>query len=148
MKLILTQEVSNLGGPGDVVEVKDGYGRNYLIPQGFGLRWTRGAEKQIETIKRARAARSIKDLETAKSQKLSIESLKVKLTARAGGTGRLFGAVTASDVVDAIKATGGPTVDKRSVEIVEPIRTLGRHEVRVKLHSDVLAKVSFEVVSG
>ena len=148
MKLILTQEVSNLGGPGDVVEVKDGYGRNYLIPQGFGLRWTRGAEKQIETIKRARAARSVKDLETAKSQKASIESLKVKLTARAGGTGRLFGAVTASDVVDAIKAVGGPTVDKRSVEIVEPIRTLGRHEVRVKLHHDVLAKVSFEVVSG
>ncbi|RKS80398.1 large subunit ribosomal protein L9 [Motilibacter peucedani] len=148
MKLILTQEVANLGAPGDVVEVKDGYGRNYLIPQGFGLRWTRGAEKQIDTIRRARAARAVKELEQAKSLKTSIEGLKVKLAARAGGTGRLFGAVTPSDVVEAIGANGGPVVDKRAVHIVEPIRTLGRHEVRVRLNGDVEAKLNVDVVSG
>ncbi|RZS91156.1 large subunit ribosomal protein L9 [Motilibacter rhizosphaerae] len=148
MKLILTQEVQNLGGPGDVVEVKDGYGRNFLVPQGLALQWTRGGEKQIETIRRARAQRAVKELATAQTLKSSIEGLKVKLTARAGGTGRLFGAVTPSDVVEAISSTGGPDVDKRQVVIAEPIRTLGKHEVSVRLHPEVTAKVSFEVVSG
>ena len=148
MKLILTQEVVNLGGPGDVVEVKDGYGRNFLIPQGFALPWTRGGERQITTIRRARAQRAVKELASAQATRTRIESLKVKLPARAGGTGRLFGAVTASDVVEAIAATGGPSVDKRQIVIAEPIRTLGKHDVSVRLHPEVSAKLSFEVVSA
>ena len=148
MKLILTQEVQNLGAPGDVVEVKDGYGRNFLIPQGFALRWTRGGEKQITTIRRARAQRAVKDLATAQQTKARIESLRVKLPARAGGTGRLFGAVTASDVAEAVSATGGPSIDKRQIVIAEPIRTLGKHDVSVRLHPEVSAKLSFEVVSA
>jgi large subunit ribosomal protein L9 len=148
MKLILTQEVQNLGGPGDVVEVKDGYGRNYLVPQGLALTWTRGGERQITTIRRARAQRAVKERETAQQTKARIESLKVKLPARAGGTGRLFGAVTAGDVAEAIASTGGPSVDKRQIVIAEPIRTLGRHDVSVRLHPEVSAKLSFEVVSA
>jgi large subunit ribosomal protein L9 len=84
MKLILTNEVSGLGTPGDVVEVKDGFGRNYLIPRGYAMRWTRGAEKQIESIKKARDAREIRDLGTAKEVAGQIGALRVRLTTRAG----------------------------------------------------------------
>ena len=113
MKLILTQEVAGLGAPGDVVEVKDGYGRNYLVPRGFAIRWTKGAEKQIASIKRARDAREIRDVGHAQEVKAQLEALKVTLPARAGDAGRLFGSVTVGDVADAVKAAGGPDVDKR-----------------------------------
>ena len=99
MKLILTQDVSGLGAPGDVVEVKDGYGRNYLLPRGFAIAWTKGGEKQIAQIKRAREVREIRDVESATAIKSSLEGLNVKLAVRAGDTGRLFGAVTVADVV-------------------------------------------------
>src|SRR5690606_40475349 len=91
MKLILTHEVSGLGTPGDVVEVKDGYGRNYLIPRGYAMRWTRGAERQIESIRKARAAREIRDIGTAKEVAGQLGALKVRLATRAGESGRLFG---------------------------------------------------------
>ena len=96
MKIILTQEVSGLGSPGDVVEVKDGYGRNYLLPQGFAIKWTRGGEKQVATIKRARDVREIRDLGQAEEIKGRLETLTVKLTARAGASGRLFGSITSA----------------------------------------------------
>src|ERR671921_1775274 len=108
MKIILTQEVNGLGAPGDIVEVKDGYGRNYLLPQGFAIKWTRGAEKQVDVIKRARAAREIRDLGHANEVKGQLEGLKVSLRARAGDAGRLFGSVTPAEIVDAVKAAGGP----------------------------------------
>jgi large subunit ribosomal protein L9 len=98
MKLILTQEVDRLGAPGDVVEVKDGYGRNYLIPRGLGIRWTRGGEKQIESIKAARATREVRDLDHAKEIKAKLEGTTVNLPVRAGEGGRLFGAVTVNDI--------------------------------------------------
>ncbi len=94
MKLILTTEVSGLGAPGDVVEVKDGYGRNYLVPRGFAIRWTRGAESQIASMKKARAAREIRDLGSAKEVAGQLGGLKVRLRTRAGEAGRLFGSVT------------------------------------------------------
>src|SRR3954451_13649033 len=107
MKLILTQEVTGLGAPGDVVEVKDGYGRNFLVPRGLALRWTRGAEKQIDTIRRTRAARAVHDKSHAQELKGQLEGLSVRLTARAGTGGRLFGSVTVADVIDAVRAAGG-----------------------------------------
>ncbi|NHC47363.1 50S ribosomal protein L9 [Motilibacter aurantiacus] len=148
MKLILTQEVSNLGAAGDVVEVKDGYGRNYLVPQGFAMRWTRGAEKQIEAIQRSRAAREIRDRSHAQEIKAQLEALSVRLSARAGAGGRLFGSVTVADVVDAVRAAGGPALDKRRVEIGTPIKTAGKHSVSVRLHPEVSATVPVEVVAG
>ncbi|WP_336209276.1 50S ribosomal protein L9 [Nonomuraea sp. LPB2021202275-12-8] len=148
MKLILTNEVSGLGTPGDVVEVKDGYGRNYLIPRGYAMRWTRGAEKQIESIKKARDAREIRDLGTAKEVAGQIGALRVRLTTRAGDSGRLFGSITTGDIADAVKAAGGPILDRRRIEIVNPIKSVGSHKVTVKLHPEVSASVDVEVVAG
>ena len=146
MKLILTQEVSGLGGPGDVVEVKDGYGRNFLVPQGLAMRWTRGGEKQIATIRRAREVREIRDLGQAQDVASALGSLHVTLPTRAGDGGRLFGSVTASDVADAVKAAGGPKLDRRRIELPHPIKTVGTHRVAVRLHPDVSAELDVEVV--
>jgi large subunit ribosomal protein L9 len=146
MKLILTQEVSGLGGPGDVVEVKDGYGRNYLMPRGAAIRWTRGGEKQISSIRRGREVREVRDQSQATDIKRELEALSVKIAVRAGGGGRLFGAVTAADIVDAVSRAGGPQVDKRRIEIGQPIKTVGAHTVTVRVHPEVTAAVSVEVV--
>ncbi|MEV0593373.1 50S ribosomal protein L9 [Nonomuraea cavernae] len=148
MKLILTNEVSGLGTPGDVVEVKDGYGRNYLIPRGYAMRWTRGAEKQIESIKKARDAREIRDLGTAKEVAGQLGALRVRLSTRAGDSGRLFGSITTGDIADAVKAAGGPILDRRRIEIVNPIKSVGSHKVSVKLHPEVSASVDVEVIAG
>jgi large subunit ribosomal protein L9 len=148
MKLILTQEVSGLGAPGDIVEVKDGYGRNYLVPRGFALRWTRGGEKQVATIRRARTIREIADLDQAKAVQASLENLKVSVKARAGEGGRLFGAVTIAQIVDAVAAAGGPKLDKRRVEVGNPIKTTGEHSASVRLHPEVLATVKLSVVGA
>jgi large subunit ribosomal protein L9 len=148
MKLILTADVTGLGAPGDVVEVKDGYGRNYLVPQGFAMRATKGAEKQIASIRRARDVREVRDLAHAREIKSELEGLKVTLPTRAGAAGRLFGSVTVTDVVSAVKAAGGPILDKRKVELSAPIKTLGTHEVIVRVSGDISAKVAIEVVSA
>jgi len=148
MKLILTQEVSGLGAAGDVVEVKDGYGRNYLVPRGLAIRWTRGGEKQLDTIRRARSVREIGDLDTAHDVKIRLEAAPVTLQVRAGETGRLFGAVTPSDIVAAVLNAGGPTVDKRRIEVSNPIKTVGAHTVTVRLHPEVAATVLLDVVAS
>jgi large subunit ribosomal protein L9 len=148
MKVILTQEVSGLGSPGDVVEVKDGYGRNYLLPQRFGIRWTKGAEKQVTSIKRARSAREIRDLGHANEVKAQLEGLKVSLQARAGDGGRLFGSVTPSEVVDAVKAAGGPSLDRRRLELPGHIKSIGAYPVRVRLHPEVTATFDLSVNKG
>ncbi|NBE82304.1 50S ribosomal protein L9 [Micromonospora rubida] len=148
MKIILTQEVSGLGAPGDIVEVKDGYGRNYLLPQGFAIVWTKGAEKQVTVIKRARSAREIRDLDHANEVKARLNSLKVNLKARAGDGGRLFGSVTPAEIVDAVKAAGGPTLDRRRLELPSHIKSLGAYPVSIKLHPDVTAKFDLNVVQG
>lgn len=145
MKLILTQEVAGLGGPGDVVEVKDGYGRNYLVPRGFGIQWTKGGEKQVSQIRRARDARSIRDVGHAKQVKGELEALRVTLATRAGETGRLFGSVTPTDIVAAVKRAGGPEIDRRRVEVAGPIKTVGAHQVIVRVHPDVHATVTVNV---
>lgn len=146
MKLILTQEVPGLGAPGDVVEVRDGYGRNYLVPRGFATAWTKGGEKQIAQIKRARDARGIRDLGHAEEVKKQLETLKVTLATRAGDGGRLFGSITPADVADAVKAAGGPVVDKRKLSIAQPIKTVGAHTVGLRLHPEVEASITVTVV--
>ena len=149
MKLILTQEVDGLGSAGDVVEVKDGYGRNYLVPRGLGIRWTRGGEKQIESIKAARASRDVRDLDHAKEIKAKLEGSTINLPVRAGEGGRLFGAVTVSDIASAISSTlGEGTVDKRRILVGNPIKSLGAHQVTVKVHDEVDAVVKLNVVSA
>ena len=107
MKLILTQEVEGLGAPGDVVEVKDGYGRNYLVPRGLGIRWTRGGEKTIQSIKTARSARAARDAEHSGEIKAKLERSQVQVKVRAGEGGRLFGAVTTAEIADALAETSG-----------------------------------------
>ena len=148
MKLILTQEVTGLGTPGDVVEVKDGYGRNYLVPRGLAVAWTKGGEKQVTSIRRARRAREIETVDEAQRVKASLEGRTVTLTAKAGTSGRLFGAVTPADVAEAVVAAGGPQVDKRKVELSQPIKTTGDYTVQVRLHPDVSARVAVSVVAG
>ena len=149
MKLILTTDVSSLGGPGDIVEVKDGYGRNFLLPRGLAIVATRGAEKQVATIRRAQEGRRIRDLDHAKEIKSRIESLRaIRLSAKSAGTsGKLFGSVTPADVVNAIKAAGGPTLDKRVIELSGHIKTTGKHAVHVRLHPDVTAAFDLEVTA-
>jgi len=148
MKLILTQEIENLGNPGDIVEVKDGYGRNYLMPRGLAIGWTKGAEKEIQTIKRARDARAIRGKEHASEVKNQLEQLTVTLDVKAGDTGRLFGSVTPADIAGAIKAAGGPLVEKRAIAIAAPIKTTGKHQVSVQLHPEVAATVRLEVAAN
>ncbi len=147
MKLILTQEVTGLGSAGDVVEVKDGYGRNFLIPRGFGIRWTRGGEKTIESIKKSRDARSVRDADHATQVKATLEASTFNVKVRAGEGGRLFGAVTAADIAAAI-VEGGGEVDKRTIMVGNPIKSLGAHTVTVRVHDDVEAKVTLNVVSA
>ncbi|MFT3971529.1 MAG: 50S ribosomal protein L9 [Micropruina sp.] len=148
MKLILTAAVDHLGIPGEIVEVKDGYGRNYLLPRGYAIKWTKGAEKQIEGIKRARDAREIRNVEHAKEIRTQLEELAVSLPANAGDSGRLFGAVTPADIVLAVKKAGGPAVDKRAVEIAKPIKSVGSHTVGLKLTSGVVAHINVNVVAA
>ncbi|SEK71432.1 MULTISPECIES: 50S ribosomal protein L9 [Streptacidiphilus] len=148
MKIILTNEVSGLGTAGDIVEVKDGYARNYLVPRGFAIRWTKGGQKDVDAIRRARKIHEIQTLEQANEVKAKLEALAVKLAVRAGDAGRLFGSVTPGDVVEAIKAVDGPLVDKRRVEIGSPIKTTGAHQVTVKLHPEVAALISVNVVAA
>ena len=148
MKLILTQEVTGLGTPGDVVEVKDGYARNYLIPRGFAMRWTKGGEKDVEQIRRARRIRAIATLEQANEVKAQLEAVRIKLQTRAGDTGRLFGSVTPADIASAIKDAGGPVVDKRRVALIAPIKTVGSHQVTVSLHPEVSVKLDLEIVAA
>ena len=147
MKLILTAPVDKLGQAGDVVEVKDGYGRNFLVPRGLAIAWSKGAEKQIEGIKRSRDAREIRGLDHAQQVRSELEGLTIELGVRAGETGKLFGAVTPADVIGAIKTAGGPSVDKRAVQIGKPIKSVGVHTVGIRLHDAVTAHVQVNVVA-
>lgn len=148
MKLILTQEVTGLGSAGDIVEVKNGYGRNYLIPRGDAIRWTKGGEKTVESIQKARKARAVRDAAHAGEIKGKIEAAKVVLKVRSGESGRLFGAVTAADVAQAISEAAGESIDKRTVVIGNPIKSTGAYTVTVKLHDDVTVEVALIVAAA
>jgi len=146
MKLILTQEVDGLGAPGDVIEVKSGYGRNYLVPRGLGTPWTRGAQKTVDSIKAARAARSVRDADHAVEVKAKLEGSPVDVKVRAGSGGRLFGAVTTAEIAAALESASGEGVDKRTIVVTHPIKSLGAHRVSVRLTDGVAADVALNVI--
>lgn len=148
MKLILTQDVTGLGESGDVVEVKDGYGRNYLVPRGLAIGWSKGAEKQIDQIRRARSAREIRNLDHAKEVQTALEALAVEVSARAHDGGQLFGSVTEADIATAIRSAGGPAIDKRTIELPGHVKQVGPLQAKVRLHPDVTATVKVTVVAA
>jgi large subunit ribosomal protein L9 len=150
MKQILTADVDHLGSVGDTVEVKDGYGRNFLLPRRLAIVATRGAQKQADDFRRAQASKMVRDLEHANEIKASIEALgPVALPVRAAAdSGKLFGSVTAGDVVAAIKKAGGPNLDKRIVRLPKAhIKAVGSHPVSVRLHPEVDVEVALNVVA-
>ena len=148
MKLILTAAVEKLGEPGEVVEVKNGYGRNFLLPRGLAIPATRGAEKQIEDIKRAQAERQVRDLDHAKELRDQLDQLTgVKVAVRTANNGKLFGSVKAADIAGSLD--GVPNLDKRRITVPKGLVTkTGGYQVKVNLHDDVEGKVNFEVVSA
>ncbi len=147
MKLILTTAVDKLGVPGDIVEVKAGYGRNYLLPRGYAIVATRGAEKQIEGIKRAQEEKQIRDLDHAREVKAELDALNgVTIPVRTAEGGKLFGSVTAQDVADAVEKANGRKLDKHSIKLPKnSIKSTGRYTVDVKLQGDIVASLNFEV---
>ena len=146
MKIILTADVTGLGESGDIVEVKDGYARNLLLPRGLAIVATKGAQKQIETIRRTQEARRVRNLEHAQELKAQLQDLgPVTLTAKVSAQGKLFGSITAADVVAAVRKAGGPNLDKRTVDLRGHIKALGKHGVDVRLHPDVKASVNVQV---
>lgn len=147
MKLILTTDVENLGAPGDIVEVKDGYGRNFLLPHGMAVVATKGQEKQVQTIKRAQQTREIRGTDHAAQIKQALEKLAVTISARTADSKKLFGSITNADIADAVKAAGGPTLDKRTIATDGHIKTVGQHPVTVTLHPDVTALLTVSVVA-
>jgi len=147
-KLILTNEVSGLGAAGDVVEVKDGYARNYLMPRGLATPWTKGGQRQLDQIRAARGKRAIANVEDAKSLKASLESKPLVIAERAGENGRLFGAVSSKEIAEGVTAMFGKDIDRRTVEFPTPIRALGEHKATVRLHEDIFANLVVQVVAA
>ena len=147
-KLILTNEVSGVGSAGDVVEVKNGFARNYLIPQGLAVVWSRGGEKQVEQIRAARTARELATLEEAQALKSKIESTKVKLAVKTGQDGRLFGSVKTEHIAAAVESAGIGVIDKRKIEMANPIKFTGEHEATVRLRDDIVATITIQVVAA
>jgi large subunit ribosomal protein L9 len=148
MKVVLTQEVRRLGAPGDVVEVADGYARNFLLPRKFAIAATKGALKQVETIRRTRELREVRNVEQAQDIAKRLASLSVRVSAKAGEGGRLFGQITPAQVAEAITKAGGPKIDKKRLQFEAPIKSLGAHTVHLRLHSDVDAPVSIDVIKA
>ena len=149
MQVILLERVAKLGQMGEVVRVKEGYARNFLLPQGKAIVATKGAEKQIATMKRTQIAREIRNADHANEVKQALEALSVTITARATADGKkLFGSITNADVASAIKAAGGPSLDKNTVDVGGHIKTAGSHPVSVKLHPGVSASFKVTVVTS
>lgn len=146
-KLILTNEVAGLGSAGDVVEVKNGYARNFLIPQGFAVAWSNGGQKQVDQIKTARDAKAVASGEEAQSLKDLLEKAPIRIAVRAGTGGRLFGSVTRNDILAAIEAAGVSGVDKRAIDIPSAIKSVGNAEILVGIHDGVTATVTLQVVA-
>lgn len=147
MKIILTHEVEKLGQPGDVVEVKDGYGRNYLIPRGYATAWTKGAQRQIDQINEARRRRATEDIESARESREVLEGKTIEISKTAGSNGRLFGAVTTKDVAEVASELTGKTIDRRQVHLNSAIKSVGEYTGSVKLGEDINANIKIEVVA-
>ena len=147
MKLILTREVTGLGQAGDVVTVKDGYARNFLLPNANAIAWSVGGEKQIEGIRRARSAREIRDLDHAREIKTALEQNPIVVKAKVGATGSLFGSVTDKDLIAAIKSSVGIDIDRHRLK-APAMKKLGSYAAKVTLHNQVVANIQVEVVAS
>jgi large subunit ribosomal protein L9 len=145
MKVILQKPVDKLGAPGDIVEVADGYARNYLMPRGMAVKATKGGVRHIDSLKRAHTTRTNKAKAEAEQLAGRLIGTPIKIEAHAGDEGKLFGSVTASDVAEAIDNQAGIRVDRHDVHLDEPIRSIGTHEVRVHLFAEVDPVISVEV---
>ena len=148
MKVILRQDVANVGKRGDICDVSDGFARNYLLPKHLAMVATDGAVTQAASMRRARDVRDAQDRSAAEEVARRLVPKVITISAKAGTEGRLFGSVTASDVVEAVSAQAGIELDRRKLLLGEPIKSLGTHSVAVRLHSDVEFPVTVEVVSG
>ena len=147
MKIILRADVDRVGNKGDLLDVADGYARNYLLPRGLAMAATTGAVAQAESMREARSRRDAADRESAEAVRDRLSSTVVRIPAQSGTDGRLFGSVTAADVADAIVAQLGVELDRKRLHLDEPIRALGVHDVTLRLHAEVEAHVSVEVVA-
>jgi large subunit ribosomal protein L9 len=147
VKIILKTDVDGVGNKGDIVDVADGYGRNYLVPKGLAMKATRGAETQAASMRRARDVKDAQDREAAQQVATSLVSRVVTIAARAGDEGKLFGSVTTADIVDAVQSQAGVELDRRQLHLDEPIKDLGGHQVTTRLHTEVEFPLSIEVVA-
>jgi large subunit ribosomal protein L9 len=147
MKIVLRADVDHLGRKGDLLEVADGYARNFLVPRGLAMKATRGVVTQADAMRRNRGARDARDREAAEELASRLAATPVRIEARAGEGGKLFGSVTNADVADAFRNQAGIELDRRSIELTEPLKELGVAEVPVRLHPDVTAALQVEVVA-
>ena len=146
-KVILTHEVSGLGRAGDVVEVRGGYARNFLVPQGYAVEWTKGGQKQVDQIRQAREAKALASHDEAIALKTALESKPIRLHARVGKEGRLFGSITRADIEKAVAGQGIGQIDHRTIDIPRAIKTVGEHHATVALHDGVVASMTLQVVA-
>lgn len=147
MKIVLRDDVENLGRKGDLLEVADGYARNYLVPRGLAIKATKGAARQADAMRRSREARDVRDRAGAEEVAARLTGARIEIRARAGEGGKLFGSVTNADVAEAVQRVTDVELDRRSIELTEPLKELGPAEVPVRLHPDVTATLSVEVVA-
>lgn len=148
MKLLLRSDVEGVGKRGDVVDVADGFARNYLVPKGLAMKATAGGERQAESMRRARAVKDAAERSRGEEIAKTLVPAVITITARASGEGKLFGSVTTADVVEAVQAQTGIELDRRTLVLDEPIKTTGTHAVGAKLHADVQFQLTVEVVSA
>lgn len=146
MKVILLQDVKKMGNKGDVLEVAEGYARNYLFPRKLAVEATRGQMKNLEVKKAGEQRKKAKILEDAKKLAARVEDLTVTISTKVGEGGRLFGSITGKDIADAIKVTHGIEIDRKKIDLENPIKSLGSFSVSVKLHPEVLATFAVQVV--
>jgi large subunit ribosomal protein L9 len=145
MRIVLRDDVENLGQKGDLVDVADGYARNYLVPRGLALKATTGNQKQADAMRRNRDAREARERDAAQALAAQFEGRTITIKARAGGEGRLFGSVTSVDIAEAVQKQTGAEIDRRKIDLDEPLKELGGVDVAVRLHPDVLATLHVEV---
>ena len=148
MRIVLRADVANVGKRGEIIDVADGHARNYLLPKGLAMKATDGVQTQAAAMRRSRDVKDARDREAAETVARTLVPAVIRIPAKAGPEGKLFGSVTAADVVDAVKAAGGPLLDRRRIEIGSPIKTIGSHQVAVRLHPEVLATIDVEVVQA
>jgi large subunit ribosomal protein L9 len=145
MRIVLRDDVDNLGKKGEIVDVADGYARNYLVPRGLALKASSGSQKQADAMKRNREARERRDRESAQALAAQFDGRTITIKARAGGVGRLFGSVTANDIAEAVQKQTGADIDRRKLTLDEPLKELGGVDLQVRLHPDVVATIHVEV---